>query len=77
MSHKLNMLTALVIIPAVFSFGSAMADDAQWVPPKVVGQPGYKEPPKKEGPAQLAIPVKDRPAKGGAYQVDQQEDSNK
>ncbi|HEY8163543.1 MAG: hypothetical protein ACR650_02740 [Methylocystis sp.] len=49
MSFKHSAFVALFAIPAICGFGStAFAEDVKWGAPKVAGQPGYQEPPKKE-----------------------------
>ncbi len=64
MAFKHSAFVALVAVPAICGFGStASAEDAKWGAPNVAGQPGYKEPPKKD---EIHAP---RPVQGDARYV--------
>ncbi|MFO1125726.1 MAG: hypothetical protein U1E25_10845 [Methylocystis sp.] len=47
MAHKIIVVLALALAPALTATGYAFADEHassnNWKPPQVVGQPGYKE----------------------------------
>ncbi len=73
MIFKRSTLLAIVTAWALAGFGSAAfagdkaAAPGNWAPPNTVGMPGYKEPPKQKGDANLPIAVPSVDASSHSY----------